>query len=97
MAEFGLSWAWVTGDTILNEGETILHCLVVNASVSGGAVTIYEGLDAVSGRKVGIFQALANVTNLISLCGIQLDRGLFVDVGANVTGVLVVYSPVRLD
>lgn len=92
---YGKGWRWITQDTLINEGETLLHKLMVNASVSGGDVTLYEGLDASSGRMIGIFTALANSVVTLNFDGLYLDRGLFVDIGSNINGVLVVYDTLR--
>jgi hypothetical protein len=85
-------------DALVNEGETLLLGIDVLASSAGGDVTVYEGLDAESGRKVGTYKGAANVTNPIRFNPpLFLDRGLFLDIGTNITEVTAQFIPARLD
>ena len=92
----GLSgWSVVTEDRLLNEGDSILYGLCVLSSAGGGDVTLYAGLDASSGRKIGRFEGANNQSNPIPFPKpIPCENGLYVDVGSNITEVLVFWSPV---
>lgn len=86
---YGIASSWLTADQLVNEGRTYLYGLVVNASADGGVVTLYDGHNT-NGRLIGVFDGFAAGVNSISfprpLC---LETGLYVDVGSNVTGILV--------
>ena len=90
----GHGWERVTGDARVFEGSGVLFGLVLLVSTTGGDVTLYDGADAGSGRLIGTFEGIANESRPIVFGrnGILLDKGLFVDVGSNVTEVLVVYN-----
>ena len=92
----GFGWMNVGADNQVREGPCLLAGLVVLASVTGGDVTLYEGNDASSGRKIGKFEGVANVSNPIMFSPpLPLQRGLFVDVGSNITEVAVLFKPVH--
>lgn len=91
---YGEAYRWLTADQLVNEGRTLLCQLIVNASADGGSVTIYDGLNA-NGDLVGVFDGLAAGCNPIAFGrGVCLTRGLFVDIGSNITGVTVIYRPI---
>ena len=91
----GSGWAWVRVDTIVNEGETLLYGCVILASAAGGEVQLFDGLDADSGRLISRIKGNANESiPIIFNKPLRLDRGLFVDVIASVSGILVCYDPV---
>jgi len=82
-------------DVIAQVGETFLYGLDITASLAAGAVTIYEGLDASSGRRINTFKTDATFTTPIRFNPpLYLQRGLFIDVGANIEGVTVYFKPV---
>ena len=94
MPILGYAYSPVSADTLLTSEPAFLGGLVVLASVDGGDVTLYDGLDAGSGRLIGRFEGLANVSNpIIFPDAVPLDRGLFVDVGSNITEVLLLWRP----
>lgn len=85
-------------DRRLSDTPAMFYGVVVLASADGGDVTIYDGLDAGSGRLVGRFEGLNNVSNPVLFpCPVPLDRGLFVDVGSNITEVLVLWRPLSTE
>src|SRR3990167_3793755 len=65
MPILGYAYSPVSADTLLTSEPAFLGGLVVLASVDGGDVTLYDGLDAGSGRLIGRFEGLANVSNPI--------------------------------
>jgi hypothetical protein len=83
----------VTEDKRVCEGPCDLYGLTVLASAAGGDVTLYEGQDASSGRKIGTYKGAANVTNPIMFSfPLPLARGLYVDIGSSITEVTVHFA-----
>jgi hypothetical protein len=85
------SWAWVTGDRKLTdrESELVAAYLVVSAASTDSA--IYNGADT-SGDKILDLKSAA-ITNLAfePPVPIYCSKGIFVDVGTNVSGILVLW------
>jgi hypothetical protein len=83
------SWAWVTGDRKLTDrpAELVAAYLVVSAASIDSA--IYNGSDT-SGDKILALESAA-VTNLAfePPVPIYCSKGIFVDIGTAVTGILV--------
>jgi len=92
----GAGFTRLTADGIVNEGQTLLFGIHIEASTAGGDVSLYEGNDSQSGRLIGTFKD--NLTNHEVKnfnVPVYLDRGLFVDIGSNVTAITVFWLPVR--
>ncbi len=84
----------VTADRRLVQGRTLLFGVVVNTSVTGGDVSLYEGQDAESGRLIGTYTGEANISNPIMFpVPLPLERGLFVDIGTSISYVTVIFQP----
>ncbi len=66
--------------------------VIVNVSVAGALTTVYEGLDAASGRVLCSVTAPVTLTNTVDLGGVYADRGLFVNMAADVTDVTLVFE-----
>ena len=83
-----------TASALINEGETLLVGVLVLTSAATGAVAVYEGLDAVTGRLVHTFTCDAARSVLYSLpVPLLLERGLYVSMDANVTEVTLFWTP----
>lgn len=91
---YGHGYRYLTADEIVAEHPLVLRGIVLLVSTTGGDVTLYDGLEAASGRLIGRFEAIADTSTPIDLFGLHVEHGLFVDVGSNVTSVLVVYDPI---
>lgn len=91
---FGYGYRWLTADEQVIEHPLILRGIVVLVSTTGGDVTLYEGLGTAGSSLIGRFEAIADQSTPIDLHGLFLERGLYVDIGSNVTGVLVIYKPI---
>lgn len=89
---FGHGWKWMTSDGIVTNNQAILHAIVMHVNANGAECSLYEGLDSSSGRLIGTFTDQANVSRSIDLKGLQCDRGIYIEIGADVLGVLVVYD-----
>ena len=90
----GYGWAYTTADYLVLDHPLILKGIVLLVSTTGGDVTLYEGGDTASGRLIGRFEAIADQSTPIDLFGLRLERGLYVDIGSNVTSILVIYDTV---
>lgn len=92
----GVGFTRLTADGVVNEGHTILYGLHIEASIAGGDVSVYEGLDSESGRLLGTFKENANDHDILSFPHpVYLDRGLYVDIGSNVTAVSLFWLPAK--
>ena len=70
-----------------------MYGVILDVSQDGGDVTIYEGQDKNSGRIIAKFAGLGSVTKPYNLpIKLYCQRGIFADVGANVTGITVIWS-----
>lgn len=87
-------WTNTSVDCVVTTRPAVLYGIVLLTSAGGGDVTVYEGQDAETGRKIGRFEGANNQTRPVRFGpGLDCDRGIFVDVGSNVTEVLVIWSP----
>jgi len=82
-----------TADALVHQGACLLYSVVVLVSVTGGDVTIYDGQDTTSGRRVARVEGIADVNTVVDFQGVVLSRGLYVDVGSSVTEYTVVWKP----
>lgn len=91
--EDGIGWAWVTNSVKLKDEKALLWGLMLLTSVTGGDITVYSGHDSGSGRLVCRMEAIANHTeDVMFVKPLLLEGGLFIEIGSNVTGVLVLYE-----
>lgn len=95
MSNFAHAWYRTTADQLAVGGPGVLHRVILLVSTTGGDVTIYDGLDASSGRLIATLKGTANVSLPVDFGGLQLDRGLFIDIGSNVSEVTAVFDPVE--
>ena len=91
---FGYGYRWLTADEQVIEHPCLLKGIVLLVSTTGGDVTLYEGLGTAGSSQIGRFEGIADQSTPIDLHGLLLERGLYVDIGSNVTGVLVIYKPI---
>lgn len=87
-----IGWRWCTTDQLISPTPAYLLSVMLTSSGGGAAhVTIRNGHNA-SAEPVLKISALANYTSPVSpVYPIYLDKGLYVDLGNNVEGVLVIY------
>ncbi len=82
-----------TADGGATPGPCLLNSVLLHVSTDGGDVTLYEGQDATSGRKIAQLHALANASLFVAFPHAPfLARGLYIDVGSNVTEVVVFFT-----
>lgn len=88
-----MGWTVLTGDGAVVKSAAWLHGLVLLVSTTGGDVTVYAGQDT-SGQKIGRFEAIADQSTPVMFNpSIECDSGIYVDVGSNVTEILILWSP----
>lgn len=81
-------------DLLVSDTPVILHGVVLSAGGDNADVELYNGQDAASGQLIIHVKAVSGLTFSTDLFGVRCERGLFVNVGANVEHVLVVYDPI---
>ena len=81
-----------TGDSLVITRRVFLSSVIYTMAQDGGDVTLYEGQDVSSGRKIAKIYGQGSITRQVSFNpALDLERGLYVDVGSNVTEVTVCY------
>ena len=90
------AWAWVTADRILAKGPCDLIYALLVPSAAAADASLYDGFDS-GGKLIATLEQAAKTSIAFDppepiLC----TEGLFVDVGSNTTGVLVMYRPLNL-
>lgn len=86
---------YLTGDQVITDYPCVLHSVTVTPSAGAvGDVTLYDGQGAESGHELLVIRTASGCTNQVRFAGVSLTRGLYVDVGSNVTCVVVEWSPV---
>ena len=83
------SWAWVTGDRLLSHGacELLFAYLVVAAASTDSH--IYDGENTTGDKIVTLESAAVTGHPFKPPLPIYCRKGLYVDVGTNVTGIFV--------
>jgi len=87
-------WEWVTASKIVESGPCFL--VGVDLSPSGNAATssVYDGQDA-SGKLIDtLVRATKDNLDLMLPGKIRCQSGIFISVGANTTGVLVLWQKI---
>lgn len=87
-------WTLATGDLLITEQPALLHGVVVNASSAGGYITLYDGTDETSGRKIGDFKGAENVSRDVGFNPPLLClNGIYTVAASHVDGALICWSP----
>lgn len=88
-----ISWKWVTASQILSKkGCTLLDAVLVASSAGSATTTLYDGVNTTGKVIVTLSAVASDMGHLEVAVGIPLENGLYVDVGSNVVGVLVLWS-----
>lgn len=87
-------WTLVTGDLLITEQPALLHGIVVDASSLGGSVTLYDGTDSISGRKIGKIRGAENISRNVHFHPPLLClNGLYVGECSHLDEALICWSP----
>lgn len=93
MERKGVNYENMDADRLVCNEPCLLHGVVILTSTTGGDVTVYDGRDAISGRKVMRFEGIANESRPVMFPKpLYLPGGLFVDIGTNVSEFLVIWE-----
>ena len=96
-----IGYTRITDSSLVNEGVTMLSAVSAKSAVSGssavdydGTLTLYEGLDANTGRVVMDVEVEPDDTLYVSFpFPLRLDRGLYVVLGTHVAEVTLFWAP----
>ena len=89
------AYAYLTADNLISTKPcVILSVTVTPDSQSVADVTLYDGEGAESGYEILAIRTASGCTNQVRFRGLELSRGLYVDIGSNVTCCIVEWSPI---
>lgn len=87
-------WVNVETSQVVCAKGLLLKSLIINTHAADGYITVYDGLDATSGRSLGRFYGQSKVSTPIEFPdGLRLERGLYIAMGDHADKVLVVFDP----
>lgn len=82
-------------DVVVTDEPCKLYSVVLTPSAGAvGDVTLYNGSGAESGYEITTLRTASGKTEQVRWRGLELNRGLYVDVGSNVTLLTVEWDPV---
>lgn len=83
----------VTADRLLFPGRGLWGGFILLTSATNAGVTVYDGLDEKSGRQLAVLQGFQNVPVPFTFeFPIPIDRGLYIDVGSDITSIMIVFK-----
>lgn len=89
------AWRCLTADAIVNKGPTELLYAYLEPSAANADATLYDGFGT-QGRKITtILSSTKTSRHFAPPDPIICEKGLYLDVGSNVTSVLVMFKPIR--
>ncbi|RLG91226.1 hypothetical protein DRO34_04350 [Candidatus Bathyarchaeota archaeon] len=85
-----IKWSWVTIDQVVHNKRCILYDTILIATSGGTAdVAIYDGVNTTGKKLCKLYAPASDIRGLHPRVPIFLENGLYIDVGSNVEGVLV--------
>lgn len=86
---------YLTADRVITDQPCKLLSVTVTPSSQGvGDITLYDGQGAETGYEVLVIRTASGCTQQVRFEHLSLTRGLYVDVGSNVTCVVIEWVPV---
>jgi len=86
---------YLAADNLISTKPCLLYSVTVTPESQGvGDVTLYDGQGAESGYEIGTLRTASGATLQVRFKGLELSRGLYVDIGSNVTCCVVEWSPI---
>jgi hypothetical protein len=91
-------WLCLDGSQIVYHKGLLLKGVVINCHASDGYSTLYDGLDATSGRKICRINGASKVSTQLDFGeGIRVERGLYVAFGDHTDQVIVYFDPFEIE
>jgi len=88
-------YAYVTSDQKITDKPCILYsALLVNTGSNEGTIVIYDGAGAETGYEVATLMVGTKESKLYCWKGLELSRGLFVDIDDKTDMITVEWEPV---
>jgi len=87
------AWTRITSSQVLAKGPCLLHSVFITPSAANADVTIYDGENATEPMVITLVMATAGITGFSPSPALELERGLYIAIGSNITAVLVQYEP----
>jgi len=90
-----LSWRWITVDSLISPVPCLLWGVVLIGSAAGAAdVTLRDGQNIGADIIIALSCVASDNVPVMFPKPIRTTKGLFCDIGSNVTGVLVLWDPI---
>lgn len=86
-----ISWRWVNVDSLLHVGECELLYAYLVVSAASTDTHLYDGTNTTGDKIATLESAVVTGHEFRPPAPIYCNKGLFVDVGSNVTGVFVMW------
>jgi len=87
------TWAWITSSQVLAKRPCKLYEVSVSPSAAAAYATVYNGENTTEPQVIRIDAAAKTLQHWKPAEPVRLDRGLYVALGDNVTGIFVQYEP----
>lgn len=89
------AYVYLTADNLITNLPCTLHSATVTPDASAvGDVTLYDGEGAETGHEIATLRTASGATLQVRFDALELSRGLYVDIGSNVTCCVVEWEPV---
>lgn len=89
------AYVYLTADQLITDKPCLLYSVIVTADESGpGKVEIYDAQGAEAGYKVATLLCSGNLSKSFHWKGLELSRGLYVDIVEKADYVTVEWEPV---
>ena len=94
MSHDNIGWSRVGVSGRVTADRAKVWGIVVIPSAAAAVTSLYDGLDASSGRQFGPFHVSTKTsTPFMFPYPINFDRGIYVDLTTNMTAVIVIWEP----
>ena len=78
--EHECGYVTIKGDGLAIEGPCLVHGLILQPDASADYCTVYDGLDATSGKEFVVIDTSTIITReLLFPCPVRFDRGVYID------------------
>lgn len=92
------AWNYLTVDGIVSGRPCKLLSVVVTTDGTGpGKVILYDERSAVSGREIAVLLCEGNLSHVFRWAGLELTRGLYVDIVEKADYVTVEWEPMGYE